>query len=1184
VVFAGPGEARRLAQSLDWSATSLGAIETWPTSLRGAVRLCLDSLSPTAIWAGADFTLIHNDPYAAVLGTKHPRAMGHPARDVWAEVWHDLEPEFRRVLETGAPTRRENAVFRLRRREREEEAYFTYTLTPIHEDDGRVVGLLNVCEETSESVHARAEREEFLAYALGTARMGAWELDLSDHTAKRSPEHDRIFGYEHPLPDWTYEMFLEHVLPEDRPEVDRRFRQAAETRGDWSFECRIRTSGGEARWIWASGRHHVDRKDGQHTKMVGIVQDITERKRAEEALQQQERRYRRLFENSLDAVYLARQDGTILDANDAACRMHHMSLDEIKRRGRGGLVVNDERHAAALTRRESTGQVRAEMTDLRSDGTSFPVEVESVLLDPGSKDSLAFVIARDITERKAAEESLRASELRARTRAAELQALLNTVPAAVWIARDPHGDQIDANAFGAELLRRMPGSNVSVTAPGEERPLNFFVARDGVPLTSDDLPIQAAARRGLEIRDFEVDVVFDDGTTIHLLGNATPVRDADGTVRGSVGAFIDITERKRAEEALRDSRAQLAAALASMTDAVFISDVNGRFVEFNDAFATFHRFRSKEECAKTFSEFPDILDVFLPDGTLAPVEQWAVPRALRGETATNAEYRLRRKDTGESWIGSYAFAPIRDAAGGIVGSVVVGRDVTAQKQAEDALKLRDAQFRALVEELHSGVALIDATGKFSLYNRRFLAMFGLAPDSGIKNVNDQDWGAWQVLDGRGDVLEVDQHPVRKAALTRMTVRDELVGLRLPSGGEVKWLLVSAEPLLGKDGGIEQIICTYHDVTDLKKAEAALRDADRRKDEFLGMLSHELRNPLAPIRNSIYILGHADAGGEQAHRARVVIQRQTDHLTRLVDDLLDVTRIARGKVELRRERVDVADIVRRAAEDLRAILADRQIKLHVDVPEARLWVHADEVRVAQVLGNLLQNAAKFTPAGGEVVVSVRSSSTNVEIRVRDTGVGIESHLLSRIFEPFFQLETSLARTEGGLGLGLALVKGIVELHGGAVRAESAGPGRGTEFVITLPVASEPGETRTPPAQAPRSLHARRVLVVDDNRDAAESLAQIVEMLGHHADVAYDGPGALRMAEETRYDVILCDLGLPGMSGYEIAAALRKGRGREMQMFAVSGYAQPEDLARAVDAGFDGHVAKPPDPHQIARLLA
>jgi signal transduction histidine kinase len=364
--------------------------------------------------------------------------------------------------------------------------------------------------------------------------------------------------------------------------------------------------------------------------------------------------------------------------------------------------------------------------------------------------------------------------------------------------------------------------------------------------------------------------------------------------------------------------------------------------------------------------------------------------------------------------------------------------------------------------------------------------------------------------------------------------------------------------------------------------AALQELDRRKDEFLAMLSHELRNPLAPIRNSTYILNRVDAGGEQARHAIEVIERQTRHITRLVDDLLDLTRIARGKIKLRCERLNLTDLIARTVEDHSSIFKRLGVALTADLPPAAVHTNADETRMAQVIGNLLQNAAKFTPEAGQATIALRVVGSCAEIRVSDTGAGIDTELFPVLFHPFIQGSRTLARTEGGLGLGLALVKGITELHGGTVHVESGGPNRGSTFIVRLPLAVSDAQHDDPGAFVYGKTSSRRVLVVDDNRDAADSLAQLVEMFGHSVAVAYDGPSAIVKAHDVSPDVVLCDLGLPGMSGYDVARKLRAER-NDIRLIAVSGYAQTEDITKATRAGFDGHVAKPPDPETVRGLL-
>jgi signal transduction histidine kinase/ActR/RegA family two-component response regulator len=376
-----------------------------------------------------------------------------------------------------------------------------------------------------------------------------------------------------------------------------------------------------------------------------------------------------------------------------------------------------------------------------------------------------------------------------------------------------------------------------------------------------------------------------------------------------------------------------------------------------------------------------------------------------------------------------------------------------------------------------------------------------------------------------------------------------------------------------------------DITERVLAEEALRDADRRKTEFLAMLSHELRNPLAPIRNALFLLDRAAPGTAQAVSARAVLGRQTEHLARLVDDLLDVTRISRGKIELERERLDVADVVRRTAEDHRELLSSRGVALCVNLPDEPLPVEADRTRVAQIVGNLLTNASKFTPHGGTVTVSGARDGGSAVVAVRDDGAGIDPALLPHVFEPFVQADDGLHRTRGGLGLGLFLVRSLAELHGGSVVARSAGAGRGAEIVVRLPLARGEIEPLRPLRDVLAAAGRRRVLVIEDNPDAAEMMRELLEIAEHEVAVAADGRAGVDRALALRPDVVLCDIGLPEMDGYAVARALRAEASLASTLLvAVSGYALPEDLARASEAGFDRHLAKPVGLDQLGAVLA
>lgn len=376
----------------------------------------------------------------------------------------------------------------------------------------------------------------------------------------------------------------------------------------------------------------------------------------------------------------------------------------------------------------------------------------------------------------------------------------------------------------------------------------------------------------------------------------------------------------------------------------------------------------------------------------------------------------------------------------------------------------------------------------------------------------------------------------------------------------------------------------HDITARKEAERALSEADRNKTEFLALLSHELRNPLATISNSVHLLEHAEPGSEVARRAREALRRQTGHLTRLVDDLLDVARITHGKVELQMSRLDALEVVGRTCEDLRGRYEQRGVELRWAAGAGPIWIEADAARLAQMVGNLLTNALKFTPPGGHVEVSVGHHGGACRVAVRDDGVGIDPADLGPIFTPFVQAERSRHRSGGGLGLGLALVRELARLHGGLVQASSEGHGKGAEFALLLPVAAGPPAPRAAPARPPEEARGLSVLIVEDNEDAGNTLAELLVRSGHEAVLVSGGRAGVEAASRLRPDVLICDIGLPDMSGLEVVRAVRAASGAPPPFaIALTGYAQDDDRARALVAGFDAHLAKPMSLDALQGLL-
>ncbi|WP_437895333.1 chemotaxis protein CheB [Sorangium sp. So ce124] len=493
-------------------------------------------------------------------------------------------------------------------------------------------------------------------------------------------------------------------------------------------------------------------------------------------------------------------------------------------------------------------------------------------------------------------------------------------------------------------------------------------------------------------------------------------------------------------------------------------------------------------------------------------------------------------------------------------------DILERARAEEALRQSEERFRVLAEA--SSEVLYRLSADWSemrqLRSRGFLADTRAASRRWLQ-----------------DYIPPDEQPRMRAAIGEAVRHKSVFELEhrvLRADGAQGWVFSRAVPLKDASGEIVEWFGAASDVTERKRAGLALEEAnarlieaDRRKNEFLGMLSHELRNPLSAILGGLYVLDRAEPGSEQARRAHAVIERQVGHLTRLIEDVLDVTRITRGKVQLQREVLDLNALTQRTVDDHRSAFAQAGVALELSAAPAPVWVNGDRTRLAQVLGNLLQNAAKFTPRSGKTTVSVGGDGQAI-VRVEDTGAGIAPEVMPRVFEPFTQADTTLDRSKGGLGLGLAVVKGLIEMHGGSVDAASGGPGQGAAFKLTLPL--EPGGPSEKPPAAGAACASRRVLIIEDNVDSADMLATTLQLSGHVVEVARTGRLGVEKASAFKPQVVLCDIGLPDMNGYEVARTLRADPvlGRVM-LVALSGYAAAEDVAMARAAGFDAHLAKP-----------
>jgi len=632
-----------------------------------------------------------------------------------------------------------------------------------------------------------------------------------------------------------------------------------------------------------------------------------------------------------------------------------------------------------------------------------------------------------------------------------------------------------------------------------------------------------------------------------------------------------------------DDRAFLAALVNSSDDAIIGKTLDGRIRSWNPGAERLLGYRAEEAVGQPVT--------MLIPADRQDEEGEILSRLRRGERIDHYETVRRRKDGSPVQV-SLTVSPVRDREGRIVGASKVMRDIGPRRRAEAMRRESEERFRTLADNIAQLAWMADGSGSIFWYNKRWFDYTGTTLDE------MRGWG-WQAVHHPDHVERVVARFRQHIQLGR--VWEDTFPLRA-ADGTYRWFLSRAIPIRDPDSGeVSRWFGTNTDITERREMEEALRQADRRKDEFLATLAHELRNPLAPIRHGLELLRQAGAEGDEAQRIYATLERQSDHLVRLVDDLLDVSRITRGKVELRPVEVELAAVVESAVELSRPLLDEAGLALEVDLPARPLRLLADPTRLAQVLSNLLNNAAGHTPPGGDVRLSARRQDDRVVLRVVDSGTGIPVERLHRIFDLFEQGDGTSLRAAGGLGIGLTLVKSLVELHGGRVEARSDGVGKGSELIVTLPLlpaSATAGATAAPapapapaPAEedrAPAPSQARRgvrVLVVDDNRDAAVSLKDLLELLGHDAHATFDGASALATAGRLRPEVIVLDLGMPGLDGLETARRLRRLPWAEhLVLIALTGWGQEQDRRRTREAGFDHHLVKPADIGRLERLLA
>jgi PAS domain S-box-containing protein len=711
-------------------------------------------------------------------------------------------------------------------------------------------------------------------------------------------------------------------------------------------------------------------------------------------------------------------------------------------------------------------------------------------------------------------------------------------------------------------------------AVGEPLDTVFRIVNEDTRLPVEN-PATKALREGMVVGLANHTILLaKDGSEYPIGDSAAPIRNERDDVSGCVLIFRDVTAQRRHERE-RSSQMLMSWLLASIVessdDAIISKSLDGVIQSWNAAAERLFGYAADQAIGRHIS-------LVIPDDRLTE-EDHILANLRAGRRIDHFETERRRAD-GQRINVSLTISPVRDAAGHIVGASKIVRDISERKRAEADRQ----QFVTLIESSTDFIGIFDLHGAPLFVNRAGLDLLGLAD---IQEARAMPVASLFFPEDQPLIVEHFLPSVLEKGHGEIDVR-----FRHFKTGEARWMAYKVLTLPDANGQPMAFATVSQDVTerrrledDLRRLAADLSEADRRKNEFLALLAHELRNPIAPISNAARALSLGASDSKEVRAASDMLERQVGQLARLVDDLLDISRITRGRIELRQERVELGPIVQHAVEAVKVTYASMNQELTVSLPPEPIFLDADPTRLAQIVGNLLNNACKFTDRGGRVSLTVERSDGSASIRVRDNGIGFKPEHLPRMFEMFAQVDTSLERSRDGLGIGLTLVKTLTEMHGGTVEAHSEGPGRGSEFIVRLPVMAGESEAPATSVEEPPQPPRRRILVVDDNRDSAESLAMLLTIFGHDVNTAHDGLEAIEAAQRLRPEVVLLDIGLPQLNGYEVSRHIRNQPwGKDLTLVALTGWGQEEDRNRSREAGFDAHMIKPVDQDALLSLLS
>ncbi len=1218
----GGGELGALIRAKDWAATPLGAIDDWPQSLRSAVSILLPSKAQIVVFWGPELVAIYNDAYRPVFGSKHPTALGKPARQAWSEIWDVLEPLLGGVVNDGEAFWGKDLLFALERHGYAEETYFDVSYDPVRDETGKVGGVFCIVSETTGRLiggRRLAALRDLGRVGSGAASAGeifrntaavlenygkdmpfaalySWDPDSSvarleaaagitpgDRGAPLQIDSTNLHV------SWPLGSASELVLAEPPADVQL-------PGGPWpepvkqAAILKLATRANEVYGYLVCGLSARRKFDDDYRDFVRLVgANISSALAALHALQDERRRAEQLAE--LDRAKTAFFSNVSHEFRTPLTLMLGPLEDLL---AKSDSLQPDDRALVAVTHRNGLRLLRLVNTLL-----DF-ARIEAGRTQASYQPTDLCALTTDL-----------ASNFRSACERAGISLAVDCqpVPEPLYVDREMW-EKIVLNLLSNAFKFTFAGEiAVRVREAGDG--IELTVSDTGTGIPADELPrmferfhrVEDARGRSYEGSGIGLALVSE---LVKLHGGSISVESVlgEGTtffVRIPKGTAHLPAERVRAAAAVAGASsttgagAYVAEALEWLPGGpeatlprqdlprVVLADDNADLREYARRLLSEHYDvhvvadgQAALEAARELR--PDLIvsDVMMPrlDGfglireVRADPQLRATPIVLLSARA-GEESRIEGLDRGAD---DYLVKPF-SARELLVRAGTLIRSAELRRRAEEAR----TQFETLLNEAPLGVILVDENFRVVRANPVALPLIGATDLMGhdFDAVVRTAWpseAAEEIIRRFRDTLQTGQPHVVPEFIARRKDRDVL---------EYYEWQVSRIPLPGDRRGV---VCYFRDISQRLLARDALREADTRKDEFLATLSHELRNPLAPLRSSLEIVKRLASAPPSAAAALEIMDRQLSHLVRLVDDLLEVSRITRGQVELRREHVRLDTAIQSAIETSEPVVRAGNHRLIVSLPDEPLLLDADPVRLAQIFGNLLNNAAKYSEKGGQIEVAARRDGDAALVTIRDSGDGIAPEQLTKLFQIFTRGARSARRNQSGLGIGLALVRRLTEMHGGTVEAASEGVGKGSCFSVRLPLNIRQVAVSKVRGREHSSIESLGVLVVDDNRDAAESLAMLLRTAGAEVRVAHDGPTALAEFERSEPHVVLLDIGMPGMDGCEVARRLRAiSRPDRVVLVALTGWGQDEDRRRVREAGFDHHLVKPVELASLQALL-